>query len=74
MESHEIMLAVTMLVPGLFLVIGSYILQRDRYWARVWKQLGEPQVESVKELKSLMKKQGQTVKRKAFRMKPVPPA
>ncbi len=65
MELREIILTTIVCGPGLFLTIGSYILQRDRYWTRVWKQLGEPEVESVNELKSLMKERRQTVKRGA---------
>lgn len=64
MELREIILTVVVWGPGLFFIIGSYILQKDRYWTRVWKQLGEPEVESVKELKSLMKERHQTVKRR----------
>jgi len=44
-------------VLGLFLTIGGYVLQRDRYWRRIWKELGEPQVSSVEELKKLIKRQ-----------------
>ncbi len=44
------------LVLGLFLTAGGYILQRDRYWRRVWRELGEPQVKSVSELKEFIKR------------------
>lgn len=64
MELHEIILGVAVCVPGLFLAIGSYVLQRDRCWTRVWKQMGEPQVESVAELKLLIEEQHQTTERK----------
>ena len=40
---------------GAFLTIGGYVLQRDKYWRRVWIKMGKPQVESIKELKELMK-------------------
>jgi len=64
MESYEIILAVAVCMPGLLFIIGIYILQRDRYWTRVWKKMGEPQVETVKELKLYIEEQHQTVKRK----------
>jgi len=40
-------------VLGLFLTIGGYILQRDKYWRRIWEGLGKLEVENVKELKAL---------------------
>ena len=61
MKLYEVIIGLAVCAPGLFLVIGSYILQRDRYWTRVWRRLGEPQVESVEELKSLVEKQHETV-------------
>ena len=64
MELYEFILGIAVCVPGLLLTIGSYVLQRDRYWARTWKKMGEPQIESVEELKLLMEEQHQTMKRK----------
>ncbi|TSC52385.1 MAG: hypothetical protein CEO40_245 [Parcubacteria group bacterium LiPW_72] len=32
---------------------GGYILQRDKYWKRVWEELGKPEVSGIKELKKL---------------------
>ena len=64
MELYKIILGVAVCVPGLFLIIGSYVLQKDRYWTRVWKKMGEPQVESVAELKLLIEEQHQTMERK----------
>jgi hypothetical protein len=69
MELHEIILGVAVCVPGLFLTIGSYVLQRDRYWTRVWKKMGEPQIESVEELKLLIEEQHQTVRGKGAQSK-----
>ena len=56
MQIVEIVCVSVIFVLGLFFAIGAYILQRDRYWRRVWRELGEPQVERVKELKELMKR------------------
>jgi len=39
----------------LFLTVGGFILQRDRYWRRIWEKLGKPNVDSIKELKELYK-------------------
>ena len=50
----EIIYISVVFVGGLFLATGGYILQRDRYWRRVWRELGEPQVESVSELRELV--------------------
>jgi len=33
------------------LTIGGFVLHRERYWMRVWKDLGKPDVKSIKELK-----------------------
>ena len=74
MELHEIILGVAVCVPGLFLTIGSYVLQRDRYWTRVWEKMGEPQIESVAELKLLMEAQHQTVKGKRAQSETTSPA
>jgi hypothetical protein len=56
---YDIVYAMIILALGLFLTAGLYILQRDRYWQRVWKDLGQPQVESIKELKTLSRKQNE---------------
>ena len=56
MQILEIIYISVIFVLGLFLTTGSYILQKDRYWRRIWRKLGEPQVESVSELKELMKR------------------
>lgn len=37
----------------LLLAVGGFILQRDRYWRRIWEKLGKPDVESIDELKRL---------------------
>ena len=56
MQIIEIIYVAVIFVLGLFLTIGSYILQRDRDWRRIWRELGKPQVESVKALKELGRK------------------
>jgi len=45
-------------IGGLFilvslLTIAGFVFQRDKYWLRVWKELGKPDVESIDELKGL---------------------
>ncbi len=55
MEIFESIYVTVVFVLGMFLAIGIYILQRDKYWRRVWRELGEPQVESVEMLRELIK-------------------
>ena len=59
MQLTELICAVVVSTLSLFLMIGGYILQRQKYWKQVWEDLGKPQVESIKELKSLNRKQDQ---------------
>ena len=47
------MYALVILVLGMLLTAGGYMLQRDKYWRHVWQELGEPEVKSIKELKAL---------------------
>ena len=56
MQVIEIIYVAVIFVLGLFLTIGGYILQRDRYWRRVWRELDKPQIESVEALKELRRK------------------
>lgn len=42
---------------SVFIVIGSYIQQRQKYWNRVWERLGRPKVSGIKEIKALSEKQ-----------------
>ena len=55
MQFAEILCVVMLFALGMFLTAGGYILQRDRYWRRVWERLGEPDVKSIEELKALSK-------------------
>lgn len=59
MQWYGIIYVVTMFALGLFLTAAGYIRQRDRYWRRVWRDLGEPQVGSIKELRALSRKQNE---------------
>lgn len=68
-QLYEIACVVIAFALSLFLTIVGYILQRNKYWRRVWMELGKPEVENVKELKALVKKQG--YHRKWRRHKPV---
>gem|GEM_PF-2617421 len=53
---YEIVCAIIMCISVAFLAAGGCILQRDEYWRRVWRNLGEPEVKNIKELKTLRKK------------------
>ena len=57
----DIVCIVAMYALLLFTVIGSYILQRRKYWNRVWRSLGKPEVRSTRELKALMKREDESV-------------
>jgi len=41
---------------SVFIMIGSYVMQRQKYWNRVWERLGRPKVSNIKELKALSEK------------------
>jgi len=49
-----------MLIVTSGLTFGGYMLQRDRYWMRVWEDMGKPEVNSIKELKAYMNNQSCT--------------
>ena len=53
---ERIFIAFLIFVLGLFCG-GGCILQRDKYWRRVWEESGKPEVKSIKELKEFIKKQ-----------------
>ncbi len=48
---------VGMIIVTSGLTIGEYILQRDKYWMRIWEDMGRPYVKSIKELKSYIDNQ-----------------
>ena len=56
-QLYKIASILAMFALVLFLVIGSYILHRDKDWRRIWKELGKPEVKNIKELKAFIKKQ-----------------
>jgi hypothetical protein len=39
------------------LAVGGYFIQREKYWTRIWDELGKPNVSSIKELKAYINKQ-----------------
>ncbi len=43
------------------LTIGGYFVQRDRYWTRIWKELGKPDVKNIRELKIYIQNQPKCV-------------
>ena len=52
----------TLYIVGLFmlvslLTIAGFVFQRDKYWMRVWNELGKPEVKSIRELKAYINKQ-----------------
>jgi len=57
MEYIGIIYIVVMFIITSGLTFGGYIFQRDKYWIRVWKDLGKPNVKSIKELKIYIKTQ-----------------
>jgi hypothetical protein len=56
----EIACIVIVFAMSLFIVVGSYILGRQKYWNRLWQRLKKPEVRSIKELKALSKKQAES--------------
>ncbi|MDQ1317925.1 MAG: hypothetical protein QG588_1580 [Candidatus Poribacteria bacterium] len=38
------------------LTIGGFVIQRDKYWMRIWNELGKPEIKSIKELKAYSNK------------------
>ena len=59
MGSVDIICTVIVFALCAFVMVGIFILQRDKYWNRIWKRLGEPDVESIKELKAFKEKRDQ---------------
>lgn len=57
MQVAEFICVAALFALGMFLTVGGYILQRDRYWRRIWMRLGEPDVRSIEELRALSKAQ-----------------
>lgn len=57
---HEIIYITGLLLLSLFLSVGGYILERDKYWIRIWNQMGKPDVDSIDELKQLVREQEST--------------
>jgi len=43
------------------LTVGGYFIQRERYWVRIWEELGKPNVSSIKELKAYIQKQPNSI-------------
>lgn len=57
MQIIEIVFISIVFALSVFIVVGSYIQQRQKYWNRVWERLGRPKVSSIKEIKALSEKQ-----------------
>jgi len=50
-----------LLMLTLLLTLGGYVLQRDRYWKRIWENMGKPDVKDIKELKNYINNQTNSV-------------
>ena len=57
MQIIEIVFISIVFALSVFIMIGSYAMQRQKYWNRVWERLGRPKVSNIKELKVLSEKQ-----------------
>ena len=57
MQIIEIVFISIVFALSVFIVIGSYVQQRQKYWNRVWERLGRPKVSSIKEIRALSEKQ-----------------
>lgn len=57
MQLIEIVFIGVIFALNVFIMVGSYMIQRRKYWNRVWERLGKPKVGSIKELKALSEKQ-----------------
>lgn len=60
MQIIEIVFISIVFALSVFIVIGSYMQQRQKYWNRVWERLGRPKVGGIKEIKALSEKQNKT--------------
>lgn len=45
-----------MFILTFLLAVGGFIIQRDKYWMRIWNEFGKPEVKSIKELKAYSNK------------------
>jgi hypothetical protein len=45
-----------MFILTFFLSVGGFVIQREKYWMRVWNELSKPEVKSIKELKAYSNK------------------
>jgi len=61
MQWYGIIYVAGMFVLTFLLAIGGFVIQRDKYWMRIWNELGKPKVKSIKELKAYMNKQSQPI-------------
>ena len=42
---------VILFILTIALAVYGFIVQRERYWTRIWEELGKPDVRTIKELK-----------------------
>lgn len=57
MQFLDTLCVVIVFAVSLSTMIGGIILQRHKYWNKVWERLGKPGVASIKELKALDNRQ-----------------
>lgn len=52
MHILKVIIIVVVFLLGLFCTIVCYILNRDKYWRRIWIEYGKPPVKSINEIKA----------------------
>lgn len=57
MQVFGIIYIVLLFLLSALLSVGGYFIHRDRYWTRIWEELGKPNVKNIKELKVYIRNQ-----------------
>mgnify|MGYP001592069696 CR=1 FL=1 len=57
MQLYGIIYVLALFILTSLLAVGGYFIQRERYWTRIWDELGKPNVSSIKELKAYIHRQ-----------------
>ncbi|MGB9595789.1 MAG: hypothetical protein ACPL7B_05860 [Candidatus Poribacteria bacterium] len=57
MQVFGIIYVAALFLLSALLTIGGYFIQRDKYWTRIWEELGKPNVKNIKELKIYIQNQ-----------------
>jgi hypothetical protein len=56
MQWYGILWVTFLFILSFLLTIGGFIIQREKYWMRIWNEFGKPEVKSIKELKAYSNK------------------